>query len=137
MEWYQHSVAADSGQLAVKNKRVAARRRVLKTGYIIISDKAPKIECTIRNVSDTGASLQVSTTIGIPSSFDVIIDGARRHCRSVWRTDTKIGIAFQWIASVGGIFHFKSKRNVCFSNRPFGVNRFQTIHHHSVDHGLI
>jgi hypothetical protein len=28
--------------------------------------------------------------------------------------------------------------NVGFSNRPFGVKRFQTIHHHSVDvaHGL-
>ena len=23
--------------------------------------------------------------------------------------------------------------DVCFSNRPFGVKRFQTIHHHSVD----
>jgi hypothetical protein len=71
------------------------RRRVLKTGYIVISDKAPKLECTVRNISETGASIQVSTTIGIPSSFDVIIDGTRRHCSSVWRTDTKIGIAFQ------------------------------------------
>jgi len=44
VEWYQHSVATDSGQLAVENKRVAARRRVLKTGYIVISDKAPKLE---------------------------------------------------------------------------------------------
>src|SRR6476660_668589 len=28
---------------------------------------------------------------------------------------------------------------VSFSNRPFGVKRFQTIHHHSVDvaHGLV
>ena len=25
------------------------------------------------------------------------------------------------------------RSNVCFSNRPFGVKRFQTIHHHSVD----
>src|SRR5882672_3270714 len=25
------------------------------------------------------------------------------------------------------------KPDVCFSNRPFGVKRFQTIHHHSVD----
>jgi hypothetical protein len=25
------------------------------------------------------------------------------------------------------------RRNVRFSNRPFGVKRFQTIHHHSVD----
>jgi hypothetical protein len=95
MEWYQHYVATESGQPAVENKRVAARRRVLKTGYIVISDKAPKLECTVRNISETGASIQVSTTIGIPSIFDVIIDGARRQCRSVWRTDTKIGIAFQ------------------------------------------
>src|SRR6476646_3583554 len=31
------------------------------------------------------------------------------------------------------------RRDVCFSNRPFGVKRFQTIHHHSVDvaHGLV
>src|SRR5262249_20775166 len=30
-------------------------------------------------------------------------------------------------------------RHVRFSNRPFGVKRFQTIHHHSVDvaHGLV
>jgi hypothetical protein len=30
-------------------------------------------------------------------------------------------------------------RNVRFSNRPFGVKRFQTIHHYSVDvaHGLV
>ena len=29
--------------------------------------------------------------------------------------------------------------DVRFSNRPFGVKRFQTIHHHSVDvaHGLV
>src|SRR6476660_4184671 len=29
--------------------------------------------------------------------------------------------------------------DVLFSNRPFGVKRFQTIHHHSVDvaHGLV
>ena len=31
------------------------------------------------------------------------------------------------------------KAHVCFSNRPFGVKRFQTIHRHSVDvaHGLV
>jgi len=94
MEWYQHSVATDSGQLAVENRR-AARKRVLKTSHIVFSDKVPKLECVVRNVSETGASLQVSTTIGIPTNFYVIIDGVRRHCRSVWRTDIKLGIAFQ------------------------------------------
>ena len=79
----------------MNEKRSAPRRRMLKTAYIVISDKAPKLECAIRNISETGAALEVSTTFGIPKSFDIIIDGARRHCRSVWRTDTKIGVAFQ------------------------------------------
>jgi hypothetical protein len=79
----------------VTEKRAAPRRRVLKTAYIVLSAKAPKIECTVRSISKTGASLQVSTTVGIPKSFDVVIEGVRRHCHSVWRNDTKIGITFQ------------------------------------------
>jgi len=79
----------------VDDKRIAARRRVLKSAFIITSDKAPKLECTVRNFSETGAALQVSTTIGIPQHFDVVIDGMRRRCRSQWRTDTKIGVLFE------------------------------------------
>jgi hypothetical protein len=78
----------------VENRR-AARRRVLKTGYIVVSDKAPRIECVVRNVSKTGGSLQVSTTYGIPTKFDAIIDDMRHHCRAAWRTDTRIGAAFE------------------------------------------
>jgi hypothetical protein len=81
--------------LAVVNeKRVAPRKRVLKSAFIILSDMAPKLECTARNISETGASLQVSTTFGLPLNFDLLIDGRRRHCRSHWRTDAKIGVMF-------------------------------------------
>jgi hypothetical protein len=76
-------------------RRIAPRKRVLKTAFIVISEKMPKLECTVRNISDTGAALQVSATFGISTHFDVIIDGVRHHCRSVWRTDTKIGVAFE------------------------------------------
>ncbi len=68
---------------------------MFKTAYIVISEKAPKLECAIRNISDTGALLQVSTTFGVPTTFDLVIDGVRHPCHSVWRTDTKIGIAFE------------------------------------------
>jgi hypothetical protein len=78
----------------MSEKRSASRRRLLKTGFIIISDKAPKIQCTLKNVSEAGAALQVSTTVGIPANFDVILDGTRPRCRSQWRTDTKIGVRF-------------------------------------------
>ena len=79
----------------MNEKRGSMRRRVLKTAFIVISDKAPKLECTVRNISETGAALHVSTTIGIPKNFVVIIDGIHHHCRSVWRTDAMIGVAFE------------------------------------------
>ncbi len=79
----------------MQDKRTIFRKRVLKTAQIILSEKAPKLDCAVRNLSDTGACLQVSTTYGIPANFDVIIEGVRRACRSVWRTDTKLGITFE------------------------------------------
>jgi hypothetical protein len=78
----------------VSEKRSNSRKRVLKSAQIVLSDKAPKLECAVRNVSDTGACLQVSTAYGLPMNFDVVIDGVRRPCRAVWRTDTNIGIIF-------------------------------------------
>ena len=79
----------------MNEKRAAPRHRVLKSDFIVISEKAPKLECTVKNISDGGAALQVSTTIGIPKIFDLIIDGNRHRCRSVWRTDKKLGVAFE------------------------------------------
>ena len=54
-------------------KRAGVRRRVLKGAFIVIGDKAPKLECTVPNLSETGANLQVSTTVSLPQDFDVIL----------------------------------------------------------------
>ena len=75
-------------------RRSAPRMRVLKSAKIILTDKAPKIECAVRNISDSGARLQVSTSYGIPSTFDLVYDGVRRHCRVAWMHATLIGVAF-------------------------------------------
>ena len=79
----------------MNERRTAPRKRVLKSALIQLSERAPKLECTVKNISDTGALVQVSTTVGIPASFDIIIDGVRSHCHSMWRTDTKIGVVFE------------------------------------------
>ena len=79
----------------MSEKRVNPRRRSLKSGLIIIGEKAPKIECAVRNISHTGAALQASTSIGIPQTFDIVVDGVRRRARSQWRTDSKIGVLFE------------------------------------------
>lgn len=76
-------------------KRIAPRKRLLKGAFVVLSEKAPKLECTVKNLSDTGALLQVSTTFGIPANFDLILETHRHHCHVVWRTDTKIGVRFE------------------------------------------
>jgi PilZ domain len=77
------------------DKRATRRRRVLKTAYIIISDRAPKLECAARNISATGACLHVSTTVGIPDSFRAVIEGVQRSCRMIWKTDNRLGVKFE------------------------------------------
>jgi hypothetical protein len=74
--------------------RISPRRRILKTGQIAFSDKVPKLECTVRNLSETGALLQISTTVGMPASFGLFIDGVRYSCRVVWQSQTRLGVTF-------------------------------------------
>lgn len=75
--------------------RIAPRHRVLKGGTIAFNGAAG-ISCTVRNVSNTGAALDVISPVGIPQSFSLVIDGnaASRPCHVVWRKEKRIGIAF-------------------------------------------
>ena len=69
--------------------------RVLRSTFIVLSDKSPKLECTARNISRTGATLRLSNTSDLPRVFDVVINGHRQRCRLIWRTDREIGIRFE------------------------------------------
>jgi PilZ domain len=83
-------------ECSMDERRSSRRARILKSGWIAVSEKAPKLECAIRNISDSGACLQVSTTFGIPANFELVISGGeRRLCDVVWRTDTRLGVAFR------------------------------------------
>lgn len=76
------------------NHRVAPRHRVLKAGSIEFNGGI--IDCTVRNISDTGAQLEVASQLGIPDNFWLVISGSQtpRHCRVAWRNDKRIGVAF-------------------------------------------
>ena len=78
----------------MKERCGSPRQRAFKSALLIINDHAPKLDCAAKNLSQHGARLTLSTTYGIPSDFDVVINGSRRSCRSVWRTNTEMGVAF-------------------------------------------
>jgi hypothetical protein len=80
---------------AAMERRSVARTRILKRGLIVLSERAPKLECTLRSTSERGATLQVSTTLGLPQCFDLVAEGVVHRCRSRWRTDNKMGVLFE------------------------------------------
>jgi hypothetical protein len=54
------------------------------------------IDCIIRNMSDSGASLEVENPAGIPDDVTLLIrpEIVKRNCRVVWRRGRRIGVAF-------------------------------------------
>ena len=74
--------------------RTAPRRRVLKAGSISFGGGV--IDCTIRNISETGACLEVYDPV-LQNLFDLVFDlnQARRACRVVWRKHPRMGVEFQ------------------------------------------
>jgi hypothetical protein len=74
--------------------RTSPRRRVLKNGSI--SCGGDMIDCTVRNISDIGAALEVVTPLYIPDRFKLIIEsaGLNRPCHIIWRKQRLIGVAF-------------------------------------------
>ena len=73
----------------------ARRRRALKGARIVFKGHGATIDCTVRNLSDRGACLNVESYVGIPDIFDLVLDNAPvRGCRVTWRKATQIGVEF-------------------------------------------
>lgn len=79
------------------NKRGAARVRTLKGATILLPNRMSTFECTVRNLSATGACLELASTLGIPQRFTLRMkDGSADHEVMVaWRTDRRLGVQFQ------------------------------------------
>ena len=77
------------------NRRAARRMRTLKKATIVIQGGYSVYDCVIRNLSETGAMLQVAG-LGIPSHFQLRFDAVVpvRPCTVRWRAENAIGVSF-------------------------------------------
>ena len=80
-------------QFCAFDRRAEQRRPVRKAGMIEFPGGA--FSCMVQNLSDAGAAL--ASSIGIPEHFTLMIveRGDAVQCRSVWRTERQIGVAFE------------------------------------------
>ena len=77
-------------------QRRQTRARTLKSARILFNDHRSVIDCTVRNLSPTGACLNVASALGIPERFDVMFDSDQsvRPCRMVWHKEKQLGVEF-------------------------------------------
>jgi len=78
----------------MEERRQFSRIRILKSGKIHLGKHA--VPCTVQNLSEAGAKLQVQTTEGLPSEFLFSMpDRPPRECVVIWRDEAKLGIRFK------------------------------------------
>jgi len=67
----------------------------MKAAKIEFGDVA--VDCTVRDLSTTGAALEVANQIGIPAKFTLIVPDFGLHlpCHVVWRKQFRLGVAFE------------------------------------------
>ncbi|MBW7973044.1 PilZ domain-containing protein [Bradyrhizobium sp. BR 10289] len=75
-------------------RRTTQRHRVFKGGTLTFESSG--IACTVRNMSEGGAAIDLDASVTLPQCFTLAIarDNFVRNCREVWRNDKRIGLAF-------------------------------------------
>ncbi|HSP23975.1 MAG TPA: PilZ domain-containing protein [Saliniramus sp.] len=76
--------------------RRSDRMRTYMAARISFNNGQVTVDCTIRNISDGGAKLQVSGAVTLPDEFELVIPQRhqKRRVRLCWRTDDFCGVAY-------------------------------------------
>src|SRR5690348_511961 len=77
-------------------RRARSRKLVLKAGQIVSDRVVPTIDCIIRDISESGARLRMTSTTEVPKSFLLLIkdDNVIVPVQRVWRNAHDVGVKF-------------------------------------------
>lgn len=80
---------------AVTQQRTAPRMRALKGAKIIFENRASTMDCTVRNISDTGVKIALAAPTVLPDQFFLRLeDGREFRCIVRWRKMAEFGVEF-------------------------------------------
>ena len=76
--------------------RRALRVRTFLQARVSYGDGAISTACTVNQLSDVGARLNIASTVSLPDDFEIAIPqrGIARRARLVWRKDDQVGDRF-------------------------------------------
>ena len=78
----------------MKQQRAISRRRTLKSGTISFNS-ADGIDCIVRDISETGACLEIESSIRIRNRFILVINKKTCLCHVEWRAGPRLGVRFE------------------------------------------
>ncbi len=79
----------------MSERRRYPRIRVQKDAKIVVGTFSV-LNCVVRDISSTGARIEIQDAAGLPDAVDVTFDGGHtfRPCRLRWRSQTETGVEF-------------------------------------------
>jgi hypothetical protein len=87
----------------MSDKRSMVRSRSYLTGKIVYNHGACTLECVVRNMSATGAKLQVSEAVTVPAEFDLVLShNDQRRASLRWRSGDEVGVEFVSAGAAAG-----------------------------------
>ena len=76
-------------------KRREPRLRALKAGRAVLAGGFSTFNCTVRNLSASGAKVVFENTADIPAHFRLRFeDGTSQECSVRWRSPRELGVEF-------------------------------------------
>ena len=85
----------------MSDKRISPRLRCFLKGRVLFNGGQSSLDCLIRDMSSTGARLELSASVTLPDRFDLYLPHRDETCRVhlQWRRGAQIGIAFDQVDS--------------------------------------
>jgi hypothetical protein len=79
------------------NRRTTVRTTVCLPARLLFGANRGPYDCVVRDVTNSGAGLEVHDLKVIPMHFEMSFDNFRtaRKCRLIWRSGSFIGVAFE------------------------------------------
>ncbi len=80
----------------VEQRRASPRSHTLLKGHIIYNNQLSRMECTVRDLSETGARLVFAQPVKIPAEFELQVPRKKlvRRAQVMWYDGPNYGIMF-------------------------------------------
>ena len=93
---FSASLTSETGPAQTASNRAEVRKRCFMAATISFNKGLTSCECVIRNLSESGARLDVASPVSLPTFFHLYIPAQQKQLfvELKWRSESEVGIEF-------------------------------------------